>query len=431
MTEQGPENEKDIQPQQASPVGEELDAAGKSLSDALRISFSILKVIMVVLIIIFLASGFRTVESGQRALVLRFGKIRGVADRRILGPGLHWMLPYPVDQIVKIPVEQKINLAVNSFWYFQSKKEILSEKPRKVRPNEPLRPTIDGYCLTRGETHADTTIRAEGSDYNIVHSKWELTYRIKDPEAFFKNVYVRQPRPGLSYADVIPENVNPLLQRLVEDAVVTALVHYTIDQVKFQQVARVTNHVRRLIQNKLDKLNTGITVVALQLTQSTWPRQVDNAFQAAIMASQVSQQAISEARTYAQQTLNEAAGPVAEELFAAIKDPSYDPQRRELLWSQVAGQARTKIAQARAYRTEVVETAKANAEYLHRILPEYRKRPELVLQRIYADALEYILKNADEKFVIQTSKEAARHEIRVILNRDPTLKPKTEGKSAK
>ena len=49
----------------------ELDAAGKSLSEALRISFIILKIIMVVLVIIFLASGFRTVGPDEQALVLR------------------------------------------------------------------------------------------------------------------------------------------------------------------------------------------------------------------------------------------------------------------------------------------------------------------------------------------------------------------------
>ena len=47
------------------------DAAGKSLYDALRISFVILKIIMAVLLVIFLASGFKTVEHDEQALVLR------------------------------------------------------------------------------------------------------------------------------------------------------------------------------------------------------------------------------------------------------------------------------------------------------------------------------------------------------------------------
>jgi regulator of protease activity HflC (stomatin/prohibitin superfamily) len=127
MTEQNSENSEDLRAQMPGrPADEELDAAGKSLSEALRISFIILKVIMIVLVVAFLLSGFVTVDSGEQALVLRFGKIQGVGEERLLGPGLHWIFPYPVDEIVRIPVEEKVNLLVNSFWYFQTEQEMLS-----------------------------------------------------------------------------------------------------------------------------------------------------------------------------------------------------------------------------------------------------------------------------------------------------------------
>ena len=100
-------------------------------------------------------------------------------------------------------------------------------------------------------------------------------------------------------------------------------------------------------------------------------------------------------------------------------------QEEEFLWNQLAGQGQEKIALARAYRTKVVETAKANADYLHRLLPEYRKRPELVIQRIYEDAIEYVLNNVDEKIIIQPTEDAKGKEIRILLNRDPALKPKS------
>jgi len=90
----------------------------------------------------------------------------------------------------------------------------------------------------------------------------------------------------------------------------------------------------------------------------------------------------------------------------------------------LAGAAQERIAQARAYRTKVVETAKANAEYLQKLLPEYRKRPKLVVQKIYQDAVEEVLNNADEKMIIQPTEGTKGKEIRILLNRDPTIKPK-------
>jgi len=427
MAKQNKENDKNL-PAKLQPTftGEELDASGKSLSDALRISFVILKIIMIVLIIAFLASGFKTVGSDEQALVLRFGKIHGVGEERMLGPGPHWVFPYPIDEIIKIPVERMVNLPINSFWYYQTKEELLGEGlKQKSRPGEKLDPIKDGYCITRSEKQKDTISDSDGSDYNIVHCKWQIAYKIDDPERFFRNVYVEDAKPGEAYFDVITQTVDPLLENLFEDSVVTAMVDYTIDEaIKSQD--RIPKHVAKLLQEKLDRIESGIKIVSVYLTDITWPRQVDEAFAASIKASQSSQKAISEARTYAGNTLNEAAGPVAERLFAALHDKNMGEEEKELLWSQVAGKAGEKLAQARAYRTKIVEIARANAEYLQQLLPEYRKRPQLVIQKIYQDAMEYILNNVDEKFVIQPS----NGKIWVILNRDAALKPKSDKEQA-
>lgn len=402
-----------------------LDAAGKSLSEALGISFIILKIIMIVLVVVFLASGFRTVGSDEQALVLRFGRIRGIGEDRLLGPGLHWVFPYPVERIVKISVAKKVNLPVNSFWYFQKKSEQFPPGPKdRTRPDPTLNPVIDGYCITRSEKQSQTIAGFTGIDYNIVHCKWQLTYQIDDPERFFKNVYVEDVKPGESYFYVTTKSVVPLLEALVEDAVASAMVNYTVDEAISSQ-AKIPNHVKKLLQEKLNEIESGIKVVSVQLTDIIWPRQVNAAFWASIKASQESQKAISEARGYAESTLSEAAGPVAAELLAAVEDKTAGEEEKELLWSQLAGQAQEKIAEARAYRTKVVETARANAEYLQKILPEYRKRPKLVIQKIYQDAVVQVLNNAEEKMIIQPTKGSKGNEIWLQFNRDPTLKPRS------
>jgi regulator of protease activity HflC (stomatin/prohibitin superfamily) len=427
------------------PAGDDLDAAGKSLSDALRISFIILKVIMVVLVAAFLASGFETVGSNEQAIVLRLGKIRGVGEKRLLGPGPHWILPYPIDEIVKIPVESRVSLPIGSFWYYERPEDVLSGQRRPVRPDQPLDPKSDGYCLTRNERTAEAvsvpvgaapsagrsqpSTAADGSDYNIVHTKWQITYQISDPERFFRNVYVRDIKPGDVYFSVITgdQGVKPLLENLFQDAVVSSMVNYTIDEAISSQ-DRIPRRIGDLLQEKLDKVQSGIRVVEVLLTRSEPPPQVRDAFEASTKASQKSQTTITEARTYAENTLSETAGPVANDLFKALHDRSIAEQEKEFMWSQLAGNAQQRIAEARAYRTKVVETAKANADYLERLLPEYRQRPQLVLQRIYLDAMERIFGNADEKFVVQTSAGAKGNELRVLLNRDASLKPKAAGK---
>lgn len=409
-------------------AGEPLDAASKSLSDALRISFAILKVIIFILVILFLASGFRTIEPDQKALVLRFGRIVGEGERRILEPGLHWAFPYPVDELVRIPVGKKVSLPVDSFWYYQIPYELLPEGPRTREKYGPtLNPLVDGYSLTRSAEKFSVTEEDSGSDYNIVHSKWQLIYQIQRPEKFFQNVYVEQLKPGQQYFDVITQSVKPLLTQLLEDVVTTTMVNYTIDEALFSKQQSITNEIKRRVQNQLDLIQSGIRATSVQLIDSTWPRQVDQAFQASIQASQVRQQSVSRAKGYAENTLSETAGDVAEELLDVIKgNKNVSKEYEEFLWDQVAGDARKIIAEARAYRKTVVENAKANADYLRAILPEYKKRPKLVLQEIYQNTIETVLDNADEKIIIQPAENAEDVEVRVLINRDPKIKPKSE-----
>jgi membrane protease subunit HflK len=429
MSEEDKQNSKDLQPLAPDISGtEDLDAAGKSLSEALRISFIILKVIMAVLIFAFLASGFKTVDTDENALVLRFGKIRGVGEERVLKPRTvpYWIFPYPVDTMVKIPVEKKIDLAVRSFWYYQSQERMLSESSiEKTRVLPELDPIKDGYCITRSEKQDESISGSEGSDYNIIHCKWQLTYQIDDAEPFFKNIYVKDVKPGEDYDDAITEGVTHFLKSIFEDAIVTATVNYTIDDIMYEQVSRLTDDVKKLLQEKLDAIESGIKVDIVRLTDRTWPLQVDEAFQALVTASQDRQAKIDEARTYAESNLNEVAGPIAERLFAALQDDNISKEEKEQLWDQLAGKAQEKITEARTYRTNVVSSARANAEYFQQLLPEYRKRPELVVQEIYQDAMERIFNNAVEKFVIQSGEGVKETEFRILLNRDPSLKPKT------
>ena len=405
----------------------ETDSAMDSLSEALRISFIILKLIMVALIIFFIGSGFRTVQPDEAAIVLRFGKIRGTGEERVLKSRTwpYWVFPYPIEQMVNIPVEKKIDLDIDSFWYFQTDEEKLSAQKKKVPPDQPLDPLIDGYCLTRSDIRASSLQAGSGeSDYNIIHSKWRLTYQIVDPVSFYKNVYIADPSPGQVYFDVVRKDVTGLLKNVIDSSVVSTMVNFTIEEALFEKFGTVAEEVKALAQHKLDRIQSGIRIVSIQRVDNTWPLQVNEAFLASINASQIKQQQISEATTYAQNTINEAGGPVAVELLAGLHDPNTKPQTIESLWLQVAGRSQQRIADARAYRKKIVEGARADAEYLKQILPEYKKRPTLVLSEIYRNAMSKILNNANEKFFVEPVQTDKGSVIMIKSNSDPTLKPK-------
>ena len=64
-----------------------VDAGSQALAEALGSSFAIVKVVMVVLFIVFLGSGFFKVEPDQRAIILRFGKPVGIGGKSVARAG--------------------------------------------------------------------------------------------------------------------------------------------------------------------------------------------------------------------------------------------------------------------------------------------------------------------------------------------------------
>ncbi len=403
-------------------IADELDPAGKSLTNALGVSFAILKVIMVLLVILFAFSGVFRVQPDEEALVLQFGQIRGEGEGRILGPGLHFAFPEPISEVIRIPVQRVLTQPVELFWYFETEQEKLSRTPMPA--TGPLNPLTDGYSLTRN----DQLTGLAGTDYNIVHSRWSITYRVRSPIAFFESVYIRSRNPGEDFLDAAAETVNPLLNSLAANAITSTMVRYSIDDA-VRSVTGIAADVQTTLQRKLDEIGSGLVIDAVRADRIVWPRQVDEAFQASNRARQESAQMEIDARSFEGKTLTDTGGPDAERVLEKLKQPDLTQAQQEEAVAQLAGQVQTVISESRAYRTRVVEEAKANAEYLMNLLPEYRKRPELVLQKIYQDAVGQVLADAEEKIFLQPGQDGKSREIRVMINRDPQIRKPASGQS--
>src|SRR5258708_7504793 len=131
-----------------------MDAGSQALSEALRSSFAIVRFVMYVLVAVFVASGFFTVGSGNQAIILRFGKPVGEGSKALLGPGLHWSFPYPIDEYVIVSVTGKRTVTSTVGWFaITREQELAGNEPF---PSGSLNPAVDGYALT--------------ADGNIIHT---------------------------------------------------------------------------------------------------------------------------------------------------------------------------------------------------------------------------------------------------------------------
>ena len=143
-----------------------LDAAQQSLSDALRVSFGFLKVLMVALLVFYVFSGVFIVDEQHTAVRYRFGE--RVSTH---GPGWHIGLPFPIDEIVKVPSNVQTLRMDKSFWY---------HNPQGKSPNtlagQQLDPLQDNFLIT--------------GDTNIVHVQFDVKFLIREENVdnYLRNV---------------------------------------------------------------------------------------------------------------------------------------------------------------------------------------------------------------------------------------------------
>src|SRR5690606_33585140 len=92
-----------------------MDPANQSLAEALRLSYRVLQIVMLLLVVLFLASGFRTVDDGQSGVATVWGRIRTVDGEAALSPGPQFSLyPYPIGDFILFDVDRVVDLG-NTF----------------------------------------------------------------------------------------------------------------------------------------------------------------------------------------------------------------------------------------------------------------------------------------------------------------------------
>ena len=236
------------------PPGVPIDPAQESLVRALRASFNILRVLMIVLVVLYLCSGVFRVEPGQQGLVARLGKLRensGEGGGYVFQPGWYFsMLPEPFDKKFVL-TGQVQSLVITTFMFNSDKAATAKNLADILTPKEELQPGVDGAMFT--------------GDRNLSHGRWEVQYKIEDAAQFVQNV------------GATPDDAQPLLQRLSETAVVEEVGGRTVEEVTRTALDNVRDDVQTRLQKALSDLATGIKVVQV-LASTIEPGAVRDAF---------------------------------------------------------------------------------------------------------------------------------------------------------
>ena len=341
-----------------------VDAGSQALTEALRSSFAIVRVVMVLLVLVFLGSGFFKIEPNERAMILRFGKPHGQGTSALLGPGLHWSYPYPIDEVEKVSVTgvQKVNSTVG--WYATTPEQELAGTEPMAGPS--LNPAVDGYTLT--------------ADANIVHVRSTLSYHVVDPVRY-------------TFSFVAASNV---VQNALNNAIVFASANFKVDEILTKDRIGFQGAIEKRATELLDKENVGVVVDQCDV-QTTWPRQpaVQAAFNAVTSAQIERDQKLQEASSYTNQVLT-----------AAV----------------ATSNAIVNLAEAQ--RAQYVNDISSRATNFLNILPWYKTNADLFVQQRFNETMGRVLTNIEEKIYVPERLDGKTRDLWLLLNREPP-KPAT------
>lgn len=335
------------------------EAGSQALSHALGSSFVIVRVLMIGLVIVFLGSGFFTVGPQEQAIVLRFGRPVGEGNKALLGPGFHFALPAPVDEVVRIPITQMQTVTSSVGWYATTPEmEATKSEPP---PGPSLNPAIDGYLIT--------------GDANIVHARATLRYRVTDPIRY-----------QFDFA-----NAPSLVGNALNEALVYAAGQYSVDDALTRDVTGFRDKIYNRLLRLIDQQQLGIAIDP-PTVQVIPPRQepVKTAFARVLDASIQRDKQLNEARRYESDLLTTARADAASITNSAAAD-----------------------------RTRMVRFVAAEAKRFSDLLPQYEKNPEMWYRLQQTEVLRRVFTNAQEKIFVSSRADGKPRELRVQLSREP------------
>lgn len=384
-----------------------LDPANQSLADALRLSFRILKLVMVALVVVFLFSGVTMVDQRQVVVLSRFGRLVGEP----LGPGLHFAWPFPIDEKIEVDTSLR-TMTVDAFWLRLSERDKTLPLSELRARSAGLDPARDGALLT--------------GDRGIMHLLLNVEYSVGD------RVRVRADRvePAEQLSDVIlfvcnVPNEQELLRSVIKDATVAESARTTTDVI-WKNPRLVAQAVRDRAQNMLDAMETGILLEKVAAEQSYFPLQAQREFLHVSQAENRRRELIKEAESYRTERLVNVAGPAWEELDRLIEQLDQVEDSAEhaevieqigtILVTQATGESGAVIRRAQQQREDILEQMLAEAARFNAYLPEHQRDPQLVRDRLRLQMLGDLL---DEPGLVKWWMPPGPNRVILSLSKDP------------
>mgnify|MGYP001601412796 FL=1 len=213
--------------------------------------------IIIVIFLVWLATGFYIVDQGSRGIVLTFGE-----NTAITLPGPRWHIPYPIETVEIVNQEQVRTIEV-------------------------------GYrSLGEGATQQLKESLMLTGDENIIDLQFAVQYNLKSVEDFLFN----------------NRSVESSVRGAAETAIREVVGKSDMDFVLYEGREEIAIKTKSLMQSILDLYQTGINITSVTMQNAQPPQQVQAAFDDAVKAKQDLERQKNEGQAYANDIVPKARG---------------------------------------------------------------------------------------------------------------------------
>ena len=269
-------------------------------------------IIIVLILASTILSSVYTVNSGQEVVIKRFGEYYTTVTK----PGINFKMPF-VDEKTVVDVSQVYRMEFGFITLEENQyQDVLSES----------------LMLT--------------GDENIAMVETIVQYQIENSENYLFEV----------------DDVEGTLRVVAESAIRRGIANYTLDDALTENKFVIQQDIQEVLQGIMDKYNSGIRIVNVQLQDVNPPVEVDAAFKDVAGAKEDKTSYINEANAYKNEVI---------------------PNAR--------GEASKKLSEAEGYKTKRIEEAKGDVAAYTQLYEKYLDGKETTRTRLYLEMMQEIL----------------------------------------
>lgn len=308
---------------------------------------------------LWLVSGLYVVNEGEQAAVTRFGKYVRIATA---GPNYHLPFPFEKVEIVNVEHSQKEEIGFRSTPAINVK----NSNYVKVTGNDKVTLLPEESLMLTG-------------DENIVDINFFVQWHIGNLKDYLFNT--------ANVKDTVKSAAESAMREVIGDTPITAA--------QTEGRAKVEETAKELLQQILDKYQSGVVVENLHLLKVDPPAEVIDAFRDVQTARADKERLINQAESY----------------------------RNDIL-PKARGEAEKMLQDAQGYKASSIERARGDASRFSDVYKQYANAKDVTKKRLYLETMEDILQNATKYVVTDNSANSVVPYI--LLNKEPKNKLLTE-----